>query len=349
MVLFIFPIGRPRFRRHQKFLLVIFSIAQSHLLIVRPKLALRHHRLHRILHSFRSLGIFAVIHKENGGAPSARNAALDLACGKYVFFMDADDWAEPHMLKDMYAFAERDDAQIVVAGFYIDTYSDDTHHRTDEFKVNDMVFRDKESFRRNAWRLFDKNLLYAPWNKLWKRDYLEQGHFRFPDTFWDDFPFILSVIRDVERVTVTAYMYYHFIRARADSETAGYREGMYEKREEEHGWMKELYRHWGVNDAVSREMVSRRYIERFVGCVVNLMSPKCRMSLLAKRRTLKQWLLSNNVRHSLKLARPHSIMMILMLLPIRLKSVSLTMLEGWVINWVQRHDTQVFAMLKANR
>ena len=290
-----------------------------------------------------------VIHKENGGAPSARNMALDRACGKYVFFMDADDWAEPDMLMDMYAFAERDYAQIVVAGFYIDTYSGDKICRTDEFKIDDMVFKNRQAFREAAWRLFDKNLLYAPWNKLWLRKYLEDGQMRFPKTFWDDFPFILSVIRDVDRVTVTAYMYYHFNRARDDSETSGYREGMYEKREEEHGWMKELYRYWGVNDPASREMVARRYIERFVGCVVNLMNPKCKGTLAEKRRTIKQWILSNNVRHSLKITRPHSFMMLAMLLPIRMKNVTLTMLEGMFINWVKSNDVATFARLKATR
>lgn len=35
-----------------------------------------------------------VIHKENGGAPSARNVAIDKAVGKYMYFMDSDDWAE---------------------------------------------------------------------------------------------------------------------------------------------------------------------------------------------------------------------------------------------------------------
>ena len=34
-----------------------------------------------------------VVHKENGGAHSARNVAIDKACGKYMYFMDSDDWA----------------------------------------------------------------------------------------------------------------------------------------------------------------------------------------------------------------------------------------------------------------
>lgn len=134
--------------------------------------------------------------------------------------MDADDWAEPKMLADMVALAERDQAQIVVAGFFIDTYYADEKFRRDDFFVTDVVYSDADSFHKDAYRLFDKNQLYAPWNKLWLRSYIEEKHLRFPPTFWDDFPFILSVIRDVERVTVTSKQYYHFIRKRAESETA---------------------------------------------------------------------------------------------------------------------------------
>ena len=68
-----------------------------------------------------------VIHKENGGAPSARNTAIDIAQGKYVYFLDSDDWAEPQMLADMYELAEKHQAQLVVCGFYIDTYCGQNH------------------------------------------------------------------------------------------------------------------------------------------------------------------------------------------------------------------------------
>ena len=290
-----------------------------------------------------------VFHKENGGAPSARNLAIDTAQGKYLYFMDADDWAEPDMLADMVSLAERDHAQLVVAGFYIDTYYQPGKFRTDDFFVADSVFSNAQEFHENAYRLFDKNQLYSPWNKLWQREYIESGHFRFPPTFWDDFPFILSVIRDIERVTVTSRQYYHFIRERAESETAAYREGMYEKREEEHGWMKELYRHWGVNDAPSREMVARRYIERFIGCLENLTNPNCRKSYREKRKLVRNWITSNNVRHSLKLAVPRSRMMKLMLLPIRWKCVTLTLLEAKAITLVKTKNVKVFAALKAKR
>ncbi|MBO4289920.1 MAG: glycosyltransferase family 2 protein [Lachnospiraceae bacterium] len=294
-------------------------------------------------------GRIRVIHQKNAGAPAARNAAMELAQGDYYYFMDSDDWAEPEMLSDMVALALRDDAQLVVAGFYIDTYYSETEFLRDTMSVAPAVYSDAASFRKDAYRLFDKNQLYTPWNKLWLRSYIEEHGLRFPSTFWDDFPFVLSVIRDVERVTVTDKAYYHFIRKREESETAAYRPQMYDKREEEHGWMKELYAHWGVDDENSRELLGRRYVERLVGCVENLTNKKCTLSRKEKRAQVKQMITSSNTREALAAAKPRSKMMKLMLVPIRLKNVTLTLLQSSVISRVKRKNTRLFASLKAKR
>lgn len=290
-----------------------------------------------------------VIHKENGGAPSARNVAIDIAQGKYMYFMDSDDWAEPTMLEDMYCLAERDDAQLVVAGFFIDTYYSATEYRTDHFVCENAIYGNADEFRTNAYKLFDKNLLYTPWNKLFRSSYLKENNLKFPQTFWDDFPFVLSVIRNIERVTVTSSQYYHFIRARAESETTAYRPGMYEKREEEHGWMVDLYQYWNVHDSASREMLARRYIERFVGCVENLTNPKCDLGYREKRKQVKKMLEKRRVAQTLKLACPRSVYMKILLIPIRWKNVTLTLLEAQVITWVKTKNTKLFAKLKAGR
>src|SRR5699024_8692341 len=105
------------------------------------------------------------------------------------------------------------------------------------------------------------------------------------------------------------------------------RPGMYEKREEEHGWMVDLYQYRNVHDSASREMLSRRYIERFVGCVENLTNPKCDMNYREKRMQVKKMLAKKRVIQTLRLAKPHSIYMKVLLIPIRWKNVTLTLLE----------------------
>ncbi len=289
-----------------------------------------------------------VIHKENGGAPSARNVAIPQAKGKYMYFMDSDDWAEPTMLEDMYNLAEEHGAQYVVTGYFIDTYHSDTEYTTQELSQPDAVY-DRDEFRKNAYRLFDTNLLYTPWNKLFLSSYILENGLLFPDTFWDDFPFNLSVIRGVEKVVVSSKKYYHFMRARAESETAKYRPEMYDKREEEHGWLIDLYKEWGIDDECSREFMARRYIERFIGCVENVTNPGCTLSFKEKRAEIKKMLKNPNVRWALKTAKANSLYMKIMLIPYKMRSTLLIYLESMVITLVKRKFIKLFATLKAGR
>ncbi len=290
-----------------------------------------------------------VIHQENAGAPAARNKAMDLAQGEYLYFMDSDDWAEPTMLDEMYHLAKRDNAQLVISGFFIDTFYDSENFVRDEKKGKPSVYQRGKDFHKEAYDLFDNNQLYSPWNKLYERAYIEDHKLRFPQTFWDDFPFVLSVIRDIERVTVTDRMYYHFIRARAESETASYRPNMYEKREEEHGWMKEIYEHWDAWDDNSKEMVARRYIERLIGCVENLTNKKCTLSYGKKRALVKEMISKKRVSQCLHAMKPRSKVMKIMILPYKWKNVTFILLEGKVISHVKSGNTKMFATLKANR
>lgn len=290
-----------------------------------------------------------VIHKKNGGAPSARNTAMERAAGKYFYFMDSDDWAEPGMLADMVSLAEKNDSQLVVMAFYIDTYYTDTGKYSEIRSQPDQVFAGQKDFRRNAYRLFDWNLLYTPWNKLYLAEYLKENRLYFPQIIWDDLPFNLSVVRDIERVCVGSTPYYHYIRKRTESETARYNPEMYEKRKEHHQWLLGLYRYWGIDDEPSREMVSRRYSECLVGCVENLTTARCTLSAVEKRRQIRQMIDDPLCREALRYARPRSLMMRVMLLPLKGRLVWLTYLEGKVISFVKSRNLRLFAALKANR
>lgn len=290
-----------------------------------------------------------VIHKENGGAPGARNTAMEKAAGKYFYFMDSDDWAEPEMLADMAAEAEKNRAQLVITAFYIDTYYSECDRYSQIRRQPGQIFENQREFRENAYRLIDWNLIYTPWNKLYLAEYLKENNLRFPNVHWDDFPFNLSVIRDVEKVCVMDRPYYHFIRKRKESESEKYNPRLYEKREEEHRWLKELYRYWGISDAPSLEMVSRRYAERLVGCVENLTNPSCGMDKKQKKERIRAMITTPQCREALQYARPRSAMMKAMLLPIKWKLAELVYLEGCVISKVKTTDTKIFAKLKADR
>ncbi len=290
-----------------------------------------------------------VIHRENGGAARARNDGIALARGEFLYFMDGDDWCEPSMLKDLYERATRDDLDLLVTGFYIDTYYSDEDFYRESRNAPDRTFATQDDFRRGAHELFDAQLLYAPWNKLYRRSYLQERNIVFPETFWDDLPFNLDVIRDIERVGCLDGHYYHFLRARAESENTKYRSDMYDKREEEHRWLIDLYRQWHLESPEIEEFLARRYAERLIGCVENITNPSCTLSGKEKRAEIARMISTPHAQDALAKAQPRSTMMKILLTPLRHENIRLTMLQSSFISWVRRHSTKLFAHLKANR
>lgn len=289
-----------------------------------------------------------VLHQENRGAPAARNAAIAISGGVYRYFCDADDYLEPDLLETLVSLAQETKAELVVCGFTIDTDSPSGMHRQ-TICAPDAFYSGKASFRAGATALFDANLLYTPWNKLFRAQRMDELNIRFPATFWDDFPFNLSYLRDVSSVAVTDRVLYHFTRSRAESETAKYVPQMYEKREEEDGWMRELYAYWGLHGKKETEFLARRYAERLVGCIENLTNPQCTLTGREKKASIRAMLNTPRAKEALALARPASPLLKVMFLPLRLRCTGWTWLQSRFISFVKTRFSGLFALLKANR
>lgn len=60
-----------------------------------------------------------VVHKENGGASSARNIGLQIASGEYLEFVDSDDWIEQDAFEKMYSLILENNAQMVISDLQI--------------------------------------------------------------------------------------------------------------------------------------------------------------------------------------------------------------------------------------
>lgn len=76
-----------------------------------------------------------VIHKENGGLSSARNAGIDVATGKYISFVDSDDWISEDMLMYMHTLAKKNESQITSVSYALVTSENDSYDKSEKVRV----------------------------------------------------------------------------------------------------------------------------------------------------------------------------------------------------------------------
>lgn len=83
-----------------------------------------------------------VLHKKNGGLSSARNYGCKAATGKWIMFVDGDDWIEPDMCQTMYELGEKKNVQLVMCGIVKDYGKSATEYK---FYLEDgKVYQGKE-------------------------------------------------------------------------------------------------------------------------------------------------------------------------------------------------------------
>lgn len=149
-----------------------------------------------------------VIHKENGGQSSARNAALAIATGDYIGFVDADDWIEPHMYETLYARLVAHNAQISVCGGQL------------EFPDGSISYFNPHYPRDKALQLFDtlealenvignQQLTNSLCDKLYHRSVLE-GLRMSEGQIYEDMELVPQCLEKAQCVVYHPEPYYHY-------------------------------------------------------------------------------------------------------------------------------------------
>lgn len=158
-----------------------------------------------------------VIHKKNGGLSDARNAGLDAAVGKYIYFLDGDDYIEPNLVEtvlqhmkpgvDLVAFpylAHRPNGAISESKAQIGCYELPDGKSRAEF-VLDILLQYK--------------IGWEAWSRMYIREKIERYHLRFADNreiFAEDLYFFLCYCARAEQVVCIPDALYHYI-LRTDS------------------------------------------------------------------------------------------------------------------------------------
>ena len=102
-----------------------------------------------------------VIHKENGGPSSARNAGIDIAAGQYIWFVDSDDFIGRDILLDIICVLKKE--------------------KCDELAVSAFAFHDGEEYDFDVIQPSEKSTVYKDylWTRIYSLSVIRDNHVSF--------------------------------------------------------------------------------------------------------------------------------------------------------------------------
>lgn len=145
-----------------------------------------------------------VIHKENAGVSEARNSGLNVAKGRYVVFVDSDDFVMPEYLENL----NIDPYDLVISGKKIQEVDGRIIENCYENKIYETM--DPTSFE----ELFGRYFLNSCYAKRFRRDIIEENNIRFSTELKiiEDTVFVLEYAQYCKKIKVIDKTDYCYVR-----------------------------------------------------------------------------------------------------------------------------------------
>jgi len=159
-----------------------------------------------------------LINKVNEGLPQARKTGVTEATGEYIGFVDADDWLEPDMYREMYDASQKYQADVVCVGIYEDFENRGCRIRGIE-KIS--MLNSEEALKELHKR---KSVFPYAWNKLYKKELFCGIDYPKGNFVGEDYVIVTQILERAEHIVQLAKPFYHYVQTVDSMCRGGYSE-----------------------------------------------------------------------------------------------------------------------------
>ncbi|WP_142413388.1 glycosyltransferase family 2 protein [Hathewaya massiliensis] len=156
-----------------------------------------------------SLINWRIINKKNEGVSKARNLGIEEAKGKYIYFLDGDDYIEESLLEKMYHCAENSGAEISFCGYVHVNEKDGSI----PFKVHKYIDSPIEGVQAAA-KMLQNNIYISAISGFYLREFLKEKNLRFDSElkFGEDTVFIIKALMNAKKVACIKESLVYYLR-----------------------------------------------------------------------------------------------------------------------------------------
>lgn len=147
---------------------------------------------------------------KNEGLSAARNSGIEIAKGEYILHIDSDDWIEENYVTEVYEYAKKNNADIVILDYYED-YENESLYIKDQKKEKNL---NKSEVLRD---IFLSNASPAVWNKVIKTELYKRNEIYHPKgiSIGEDLAVSPRLIYYSNKIIKLNKAYYHYIQNRS--------------------------------------------------------------------------------------------------------------------------------------
>ena len=146
---------------------------------------------------------------KNQGIGKTRNFGIEKSNGKYLMFLDSDDFLDLKACELLFKKIEKDKLDIVICDFY------KHYENKKEEKIHQESFKNS-SLRENVTIL---NEYLSPWAKIYRKDLIIKNNLKFVENLkYEDAPFVLMALDKATKIgKLDCYLFYYVIHGNSET------------------------------------------------------------------------------------------------------------------------------------